>query len=652
MNVVQLRRRNRRGVRFHYCGYRQNRGEPGTRGLEERVVAMSTAVVFTLPRFDAGVAAALRSIVAATRSSGIPIVAVTYAGADPSAARALCVEIGVPLVEAGRHATFGAAANAGAREVAGERLVFVNGAEPMTLSSVDMLLDALDQTGAGVVGPRIRAEGGAKEICGLIVCSVPAAPRGFDFQVFSGVQARIECDALPDDCLVTTRQTFDELAGFAESFGSELEAIDYCLRARETGRRVLFEPGACVTRVADTAGQEDGRAEREGAFDDRWKTRVEYHENLWPELTGTIARSEFLHDEVVTERIAIPKVAILVHGDVPLPAFVAALSGSRMKPASAAYAAAPDAVRAARTMAELRGPDYVAFVRSDTVLAGDWLNELVNAIEGGPDAPEYTEIAIASIREHTRLPYEIIIIDNGSGPDTVSRLEKIPGIRVIYNSVNTGFAFGCNQGLAAAHGTHVVLLNNDVVVTDGWLEAVQQQHPTVGCSAPRTNECAGVQKLDVPYTSLDDMPAFAAQLAIEQQGRWLFRPRVIGFCLCLDRRVVDEIGGLDPGYGTGNFEDDDYCMRIRAAGYEIALCEDSFIHHFGNVTFRANNVDHGALLARNLARFLAHWDVKEVGEGRYDYWTPPKRGFQRERDYVPLQEAARVGPGWVAATGP
>ena len=424
----------------------------------------------------------------------------------------------------------------------------------------------------------------------MIVCSAPETPRGFDLAEMAGVQARIECDAVPNDCLVTTRRTFDELGGFAECFGGELEGIDFCLRARESGGRVVFEPAAGATRPAAPAGPDQQGTAGQAAFDERWQTRVEHHENFLAssELTGTIVRSEFFRDTVIREPIPVPPVAVLVHGDVPSPEFVASLSSSRMKPASAAYAAAADAVRAARTMTEVRGPGYVAFVRSDTVLAGDWLNELqqprskyapliglaayvgrlhltgarlpvaphripqhlriepntsfdaslaawmraiidvgrsVVAVEGtwartaigtGPgcplpdsvkaerepfasiimlswNAPEYTEIAIASIRAHTRVPHEIIIIDNGSGVETTSRLEKIDGIRVIYNAVNTGFAFGCNQGLAAATGTHLVLLNNDVVATDGWLEAlieVQRLHRPSVAARRELNEAA------------------------------------------------------------------------------------------------------------------------------------------------------------------
>ena len=94
-------------------------GNPAPGYAKSVPVSMSTAVVFTLPRSDAGAAAALRSIVAATQSPGIPVVAVTLGAADPAAVRAWCEPLGVRVIEAGRDATFGAAANAiGKREIA------------------------------------------------------------------------------------------------------------------------------------------------------------------------------------------------------------------------------------------------------------------------------------------------------------------------------------------------------------------------------------------------------------------------------------------------------------------------------------------------------------------------------------------------------
>jgi GT2 family glycosyltransferase len=257
------------------------------------------------------------------------------------------------------------------------------------------------------------------------------------------------------------------------------------------------------------------------------------------------------------------------------------------------------------------------------------------------NAPEFTELAVQSIRAHTTVPHEIIIIDNGSGPDTIARLGALRDVRIIYNAQNTGFAHGCNQGLAAATGTHVVLLNNDVVVTAGWLDALLAAHrrdPAIGISAPRSNYVAGHQQVhDAVYPDLDAMHVYARGRSERLAGRTYHTDRVIGFCMCLSRSVVDEVGGIDTRYGVGNFEDDDYCLRVRAAGYEIVVCEDSFIHHFGNVTFKANNVDWTSQMQKNWLVFFKRWNLPDANPANgYDPRPAIRRGFVRERDYVAL----------------
>jgi GT2 family glycosyltransferase len=664
------------------------------------------------------------------------------------------------------HATFAAAANAAARSASGEQLVFVNAAEPATPDWLPLLCAALAAPGAGVAGPRIIFEGGARELCGYIVFTAPYTLRGFAFQPISGVRALLGFDVLPCDVLATSRALFDELGGFADGFGAELDAFDYCLRAGELGRRVLIEPAAVFAHRAPPHDDAAARLQpyRERAFTERWHERIEPHENFWPELIGSFGRGEFNAAGISLERAALPKITVLVHGDAePAPDFATRLLGSRYVPAGVVWAArtsAPpgcravdDVFAAARELTEVRGTDLVAFVRSDTQLGTDWLNDLLNTIGRLPDtvaatvvagsapralpatadarctlvaprlipqhlrieaqpsfdaavatwlaatvdagrtiapvtrtatvlppplavippatepaarpspgdvfasivmlswnAPEFTELAVASIRENTPLAHEIIIIDNGSDAETRERIARIPDLRIIWNAINTGFAFGCNQGLAAARGTHVVLLNNDVIVTAGWLDAliaVQRKNPAVGCSAPRTNSIAGPQQVDaVPYHDLADLPAYAAARACEQRGRWTRQARVIGFCMCIDRRVIDEIGGLDPRYGTGNFEDDDYCMRMRAAGYDIAVCEDAFIHHFGSATFIRNAVDYRATIGRNKAIFAERWNVTYADDA-YDARRALQRGFVRARDFVALPAPDGVGADWV-----
>jgi GT2 family glycosyltransferase len=257
------------------------------------------------------------------------------------------------------------------------------------------------------------------------------------------------------------------------------------------------------------------------------------------------------------------------------------------------------------------------------------------------NAPEYTKLAVESIRAYTGSPHEIIIVDNGSRPETLNTLRKLEGVRIIGNATNMGFAYGCNQGMAVATGTHVVLLNNDVVVTDGWLDNLLDAHrrdPLVGVSAPRSNRISGHQQINpLNYDSMEAMHRFAASRAHDFAGSHYRTNRAIGFCLCISRVVIDEVGGLDPRYGSGNFEDDDFCIRVQAAGYRIVVCEDVFIHHFGSASFAANNVDHNAQKEAGWKTFTARWGLPDSRPGEsYESAEVIARGFVHARDYVPL----------------
>ncbi len=87
---------------------------------------------------------------------------------------------------------------------------------------------------------------------------------------------------------------------------------------------------------------------------------------------------------------------------------------------------------------------------------------------------EFTQLCIAALSAHTRPPWELIVVDNGSSDGTAAYLSGVRDVAampvtVISNSKNIGFPAAINQGLKAARGEYLVLLNNDAVVTDGWL---------------------------------------------------------------------------------------------------------------------------------------------------------------------------------------
>jgi GT2 family glycosyltransferase len=266
---------------------------------------------------------------------------------------------------------------------------------------------------------------------------------------------------------------------------------------------------------------------------------------------------------------------------------------------------------------------------------------LVSIVMLSWNAPQFTKLALESIRTHTSGDYEVIIVDNGSNDETVQWLRTLRDVRVIYNASNRGYAGGNNQAMAAANGEYVVLLNNDVIVTQGWLDDLLDAFnriPALGVSAPRSNKIAGDQiVLDATYNSIEEMHRYAAERRRRYRRHGYMTDRAIGLCLCIDRRVIEEIGGIDERFGVGNFEDDDFCLRVRAAGYNIHVCDDVFIHHFGSQTFAANKIDWTATMRQNWEKFAAKWGLppKRADEG-YVPGPAIRRGFDRSRHYVPL----------------
>jgi glycosyltransferase involved in cell wall biosynthesis len=228
----------------------------------------------------------------------------------------------------------------------------------------------------------------------------------------------------------------------------------------------------------------------------------------------------------------------------------------------------------------------------------------------------YTRQCIASILENTEGEYRLILVDNGSTEAVYDFFCAIPGAVPIRSEANLGFAGGVNLGLRVAEG-HVVLLNNDTLVPRGWLTglcAALESAPDIGVVGPMSNYVSGSQLIpELRFESLDDINAYAEERRAEHGGRLRDVARLVGFCMLIRDRVVAEVGLMDEAFGLGNFEDDDYCVRVLRAGYRLCVDEASFVFHYGNRTFHALGLVEGkwdTLLEENAARFGAKWDLK------------------------------------------
>ncbi len=244
-----------------------------------------------------------------------------------------------------------------------------------------------------------------------------------------------------------------------------------------------------------------------------------------------------------------------------------------------------------------------------------------------------TRLCLESVRRCTAVPYELILVDNGSTDGTAAYFRdyarKHPHVRVILNASNRGFAGGNNQALSLARGDYVVLLNNDTVVTTGWLEGMMRvfdEHPEVGIAGPMTNYVAGPQLVAKPgYQSLEQLPKFAAQWREAHAGRSEEINRAVGFCLMARRQVLDRIGGLDEAFVNGNFEDDDFCLRALCLGFKVRMAQEVFIHHTGGRTFRNARLDYQRNMLANWEVFKAKWGISKDTVLQHGYRLPLRR---------------------------
>ena len=237
---------------------------------------------------------------------------------------------------------------------------------------------------------------------------------------------------------------------------------------------------------------------------------------------------------------------------------------------------------------------------------------------------EVTKLCIESIRQYTNpQSYELIVVDNASTDGTPQWLLQQQDIRSIFNPKNEGFPAGCNQGMRVATGDNTMLLNNDVVVTKGWLDNLLKclySQDDIGAVGPVTNRCAYYQTIPVNYQNLDEMQSFANEHNQSNPALWEERLKLIGYAFLFRRSVYEKVGELDEIFSPGNFEDDDFSLRIRQVGYKLMFCKDTFIHHFGSVSFNEKPVEYQNLLKINEEKFVRKWgfDSQKTMAIRYE----------------------------------
>lgn len=219
---------------------------------------------------------------------------------------------------------------------------------------------------------------------------------------------------------------------------------------------------------------------------------------------------------------------------------------------------------------------------------------------------------------------ELIVVDNGSADGTLAYLEQLAGIdsrvHVLSNPDNRGFAAAINQGVARATADFFVMLNNDTVVTFGWLDGLLGRlgDPLIGAVGPVTGRSGTESEVTSEYRTLGELRTFAAGRVRSNAGETLDVAMLPMFCLAVRRGTFERIGPLDEDYGIGLFEDDDYSERLCRLHYRLVCAQDVYVHHFGEASFGelVPTGEYGELFTSNRTRFEKKWEKPWEGHAR------------------------------------
>jgi GT2 family glycosyltransferase len=204
-----------------------------------------------------------------------------------------------------------------------------------------------------------------------------------------------------------------------------------------------------------------------------------------------------------------------------------------------------------------------------------------------------TQAMVASLQASLPpgLTHEIILVDDGSTDGTrdwLGTLTSPPGpFRVILNERNLGYAGANNRGAAVAEGDLLGLLNNDLVLSPGWLEPMLAVHRRLGSRAGlvgnvQRNARTGAVDHSGIFINHRGKPehdtSLPPGLRFRPTDTWRQADAVTGACTLVRREFFTRLGGFDEGFANGG-EDVDFCLRSQGAGCLSAVALRSVVLH-------------------------------------------------------------------------
>lgn len=255
-------------------------------------------------------------------------------------------------------------------------------------------------------------------------------------------------------------------------------------------------------------------------------------------------------------------------------------------------------------------PRHIEFKQSPEDAQASASMSIVVAIH---DAPRVTRRCLASLGKYAPKS-EVILVDDASTltetSEVIRHFSSRNGWKVVRHEKSLGHSAACRAGANLATRPYLCLLNSDTVATPWcWrrVKEVFEDDPKIGVAGPSTSRSGNLQTLQIAadlssYWNDNQICAFAERLLTQfQESVVMDLAWVSGFAFFIRRSLWEQFGGFDhnlPDYAN----EEELCDRVAERGFRLVWIRDSYIHHFGEQSYRDSIGDEGILARKRAAQ--------------------------------------------------
>jgi|GEM_PF-2728620 len=239
-----------------------------------------------------------------------------------------------------------------------------------------------------------------------------------------------------------------------------------------------------------------------------------------------------------------------------------------------------------------------------------------------------TTRCVDSLRRGTDVPYELVVVDNGSEPEAAVFARAVADIAVL-NETNLGFAAGMNRGLAVCRGEYVAFINNDTEFPAGWASLLLDTfaaHPGAGLVLPAVTAAGN------PF-AVRETPG-TAQVVVPR-----FRVLPSGVVYVMPRSTAVALGGWSEEFAVASREDLDLLFKVWVNDLNVVLDERVLVDHESSATVRTQLPDRRQRWEANWDVFVAKWTADNAAVPRLPSCSPEAFAGGLER--------ARIAATWM-----